>query len=292
MTSPGQPRCSCGAWTRVSWAEAHTRPSALPGAASDFRVPGLRTKVSKMHGGPRLVGQAGSKALPEFDQLQVAPVWAGSPANLDEPGKDALASLRSATTGRHRILEGVLPLATQPLEVALYSRALAGFEIFLQAWEPRLRSALPVRLHAWLTTRSRYELVRADIESLRCERTRITASIKEACVASVNGIELGGACATYAAFGSMYVLEGSALGGQVIARAARDSLDIHAHNGGAYFNGFGPATAARWRSFLALLDAEVGSEPVPCAAASRAAVQTFDALIRIFTMLRDDPAPG
>ena len=245
-----------------------------------------------MHEGPRLVEQAGSKALRKFNQLQVAPIRADSPANLDEPEKNALASLRNATTARHRILEGVLPLATQPLEVALYSRALTGFEVFLQAWEPRLRSALPLRLHAWLTTRSRYELVRGDIDSLRCERMRITSSLKEACVASVNGIELGGACATYAAFGSMYVLEGSALGGQVIARAARNSLDIHAHNGGAYFNGFGAATAARWRSFLGLLDAEVGSEPIPCAAASKAAEQTFDALIRIFTMLRDDPAPG
>ena len=222
----------------------------------------------------------------------MALLGAESPANLDEPEKDALASLRNATTVRHRILEGVLPLATQPLEVALYSRALAGFEVFLQAWEPRLRSAMPLRLHAWLTTRSRYELVRGDIASLRCERTRISPSLKEACVASVNGIELGGACATYAAFGSMYVLEGSALGGQVIAKAARDSLDIHAHNGGAYFNGFGAATAARWRSFLGLLEAEVGSESIQRAAASKAAEQTFDALIRIFTMLRDDPAPG
>ena len=243
--------------------------------------------------GAESVSQAGSKALREFDQLPVAPIRPSN-ANLYEPREDALASLRSATAGRHRILEGVLPLATQPLEVALYSRALAGFEIFLQAWEPRLRSALPIRLHAWLTTRSRYELVRADIESLRlrCERTRITASTEAVCIAAVNGIQLEGACARYAAFGSMYVLEGSALGGQVIAKAARDSLDIHAHNGGAYFNGFGPATATRWRSFLALLDTEVGSEPVPCAAASRAAEQTFDALIRIFTMLRHAPAPG
>ena len=211
---------------------------------------------------------------------------------LDEPQKTALTSLRDATAVRHRILESLLPLSTPPLEVALYSRALSGFEVFLQAWEPHLRSALPVRLHAWLTTRSRYELVRGDIENLRCERTPITASLKEACIALVNGIDLGGACATYAAFGSMYVLEGSALGGQVIAKAARDSLDIHEHNGGAYFNGSGAATAARWRSFLGMLEAEVGREPTPCAAASKAAEQTFDALIRIFTMLRHAPAPG
>lgn len=120
--------------------------------------------------------------------------------------KTALASLRNATTARHRMLESVLPLATQPLEVALYSRALTGFEIFLQAWEPRLRSPLPIRLHAWLTTRSRYELVRGDLVSLRCERTRITSALKDACFDAVNSIELGGVQAKYAAFGSMYVL--------------------------------------------------------------------------------------
>ena len=251
-----------------------------------------QTGVSKMHGRPTLVVQPSSKVLRKFNRLQLAPLRAKSPAAIGEPEKSALASLRNATTARHRILEGVLPLATQPVEVALYLRALIGFEVFLEAWEPRLRSALPFRLHAWLTTRSRYELVRGDIDNLRGQRMRITASLKDACFDAVNGIHLGGAGAKYAAFGSMYVLEGSALGGQVIAKAARNSLDIHAHNGGAYFNGFGSATAARWRSFLGLLDAEVGSDPISCATASKAAEQTFDALIRIFTMLRDDPAPG
>lgn len=245
-----------------------------------------------MRGGPGLVDRWDSKALPEFEQVQVAPIQPDWPAALEATAKRALASLRDATSVRHRILERVLPLGTTSLDIALYSRALTGFEIFLRAWEPLIRSALPIRLHEWLMTRSRYELVRGDIEILRGQRTRITVPLKEACVAAVRGIELGGADSKYAAFGSMYVLEGSALGGQVIARAARDSLDIHAHNGGAYFKGAGAATATHWRSFRSLLDAEVGSDPVPCAAAAKGAEQTFDALIRIFTMLRDEPAPG
>lgn len=243
-----------------------------------------------MRGRQGSLGQSGLRALQEFEPVLVALSPAVAPAPLDKPVKGAHGALRNATAVRHRTLEGVLPLAVHPLELALYCRALYGFEIFLQAWEPLLRSALPSRLHAWLTTRSRYEHVRDDLKSLPCELIEISSSLREACVASVHSIELGGACATHAAFGSMYVMEGSALGGQVIAKVARDSLDIRAHDGGAYFNGFGAATGARWRGFLDLLNAEVGSGVVPCAAASRAAEQTFDALIRIFTMLRDDPA--
>ena len=268
--------------------QVHTRSNALLKGASVFRVPGLKPKFPTMRKGSRLVEQSGSKTLRNFDPLELAPVLADLPAAL-EPERVALA-LRNATAARHRILESALPLASLPLEAALYGRALAGFEVFLQAWEPRIRSALPLRLHGWLTTRSRYELVRADIERLRCERTRLAASLKKACVASVDGIELRGACAIYAAFGSMYVMEGSALGGQVIAKVARDSLGIHARNGGAYFTGHGAATAAGWRSFLGLLEAEVGCEPLPRSAACKAAEQTFDALIRIFTLLRDDSA--
>lgn len=53
--------------------------------------------------------------------------------------------------------------------------------------------------------------------------------------------------------GVMYVIEGSALGGQVVSRHLREHLGIMPDAGGAFFFGAGPATFANWRQTLARL---------------------------------------
>lgn len=86
-----------------------------------------------------------------------------------------------------------------------------------------------------------------------------------------------------AALGSLFVVEGSALGGQVIVRR----LGTQAALAPAlrYFQGHGEATRARWRRFCALLaevERECSDTPLPgpprwCSAV-QAAQATFDAL--------------
>jgi heme oxygenase len=56
------------------------------------------------------------------------------------------------------------------------------------------------------------------------------------------------------AVGCLYVIEGSALGGQVVSRHIARSLGIDAHNGGRYFSGDGRATGDRWRQVCAALE--------------------------------------
>lgn len=51
------------------------------------------------------------------------------------------------------------------------------------------------------------------------------------------------------AFGCLYVLEGSTLGGQVISRQIQKNLGMDAANGGAFFAGYGNDTGAMWRAF-------------------------------------------
>lgn len=58
-----------------------------------------------------------------------------------------------------------------------------------------------------------------------------------------------------AAAGTLYVIEGSALGGRVLSRRLQESLGIEPHSGGRYFSGHGADTAKRWRRFLEWLDA-------------------------------------
>lgn len=55
------------------------------------------------------------------------------------------------------------------------------------------------------------------------------------------------------AAGALYVLEGSTLGGQIIARHLHAQLGLTADAGAAFFSGYGPRTAIMWRSFCAAL---------------------------------------
>lgn len=77
--------------------------------------------------------------------------------------------------------------------------------------------------------------------------------------------------------GSLYVIEGSALGGAVLARLAERRLGLTAGHGASFFNGdAGPATEARWERVLAAVDAQ--SDAGHLAGVVDGAQQTFDVL--------------
>lgn len=56
-----------------------------------------------------------------------------------------------------------------------------------------------------------------------------------------------------AVLGSMYVVEGSTLGGAIIARAVEQRLGLDAQTGCAYFKSYGRETAMMWKQFGAKL---------------------------------------
>jgi len=79
-----------------------------------------------------------------------------------------------------------------------------------------------------------------------------------------------------AAFGIVYVLEGSKLGGQFISRHVGSVLGISPTNGLRFFTGHGRETGAIWNEFrYAMADFAVHSEQ--SAAVIQAAAHTFDA---------------
>lgn len=189
-------------------------------------------------------------------------------------------ALRRATGQRHHEIESLLRL-DQALDMDRYRRILAGFDLFHSCWEPRIAAALPARLQGWFIARSRAALVREDLARIGGHGAAPSMADPTA------GVRLGN---TAAAFGSLYVVEGSALGGQVVAPMLADRLGLGPRNGAAYFAGFGAATGAMWREFRGLLEAEAGADDACVQAACEAARQTFDALIRTFReMLHEQP---
>jgi heme oxygenase len=186
-----------------------------------------------------------------------------------------LEVLRQTTADRHAHIDNLLGLR-KPFGRAHYARTLQGFAAFLTAWEPAMAAVLPPDLQAWFAQGRRLVLLEADLLHLGVAAPTLP-------------VNLPALDSRAAALGSLYVLEGSALGGQFIAAQVRRTLGLSPERGAAYFHGAGPGTAARWREFQVLLAAEP-ADALTVDQASHAAVRTFQALIDIFEILLHERA--
>jgi heme oxygenase len=136
-----------------------------------------------------------------------------------------IEALRRATAERHRRVEAQVRLDAE-FDVGHYRCVLQCFEAFLARWEACITACLPPRLQHWFSERQRLPLLRLDLAALSAPPLVLPDKAFELALPSLA-----------AAFGSLYVMEGSALGGQVIARQLARQHGIGAENGGAYFEG-------------------------------------------------------
>lgn len=143
-----------------------------------------------------------------------------------------------------------------------YARVLLVLDAFLAAWEPAVASALPPRWRPWLQARSRRPFLQRDLGQLGVARAHPARVEHLRDVAS--------------AWGSIYVMEGSALGAQFITRSLAQA-GLHPESGAAYFNGWGAQTGAMWREARGVLASELVA-PGAITHACEAACRTFDTL--------------
>ena len=175
-------------------------------------------------------------------------------------------ALRAATGAAHQRMEDALDLLSPPLSRDRYLRTLEGFYGFHSAWEPAM-AANPA-LAPMMQGAGRIALLRTDLKALGRSDAQIEALPSCPTAAELAASPLGG-------LGSLYVIEGSALGGQVIARALAQTS--WAPSGGLrYFNPGGAETGARWRAFKAVLDRVADPEDWPGVIIG--ATATFDTL--------------
>lgn len=171
--------------------------------------------------------------------------------------------MRSATDIAHRRLEQGLDLLTPPLSRARFLVTLARFWGFHAVWEPALRKRRD--LIGLMAERYRIDLLVRDLMALGLSHEMIDALPR--CEAAA---EL--CTSTERALGSLYVLEGSTLGAQLITRALLDAPWLPP-SGLSYFNPYGPRTGAMWREIRAALNAS--SSPVADPLVVRGARATF-----------------
>lgn len=172
-----------------------------------------------------------------------------------------LATLRRATRAHHARIDALMDLRRMQ-DREHYARVLQAFDAFLAAWEPAAASAVGAPWQAWLHARSRREFLRQDLRHLG---VAAAAPARIACLSSAA-----------AAWGSVYVMEGAALGGQFITRSLAQA-GLRPDGGAAYFHGWGGATGAMWHEARAVLARQLAA-PDALAQACDAACGTFDTL--------------
>jgi len=175
-----------------------------------------------------------------------------------------LAQLRTATRPAHEALDAALGLMDASIEIVAYTRLLERFYGFWRSWQPRMAALL--QDEALLAPRRRMHLLEADLVTLGYSLDAVRALPRCPAPPLRDAPE---------ALGSLYVMEGSTLGGRVILRHIGDRLGLDGSAGCAYFAGYGSATAPMWRSFLLRLDA---ADPLDAGRIAAGATATFESL--------------
>src|SRR3954452_7915212 len=125
-------------------------------------------------------------------------------------GVDLMSSLRVQTRTQHDAIERSRALPEPPLSRDRFLRVLQRFFTFHRIWEPAI--AAHESLRAFHVSRHRLPLLRRDLLALGMQARDIDAlpPCDDARELAAHEAE---------AIGSLYVLEGSTLGGQIISRA-------------------------------------------------------------------------
>ena len=155
-----------------------------------------------------------------------------------------LAHVRIATRAAHASLESALGLLDDHLDLSGYTRVLGRFYGFWRDWEPRM--AVLLQDETFLVPRRRLHLLAADLAALGCSLQAVAALPRCPLPTLRDAVE---------ALGSLYVMEGSTLGGRVIEEKVGRRLGLQGRAGCCYFASYGAATGAMWRAFLLRLDA-------------------------------------
>jgi heme oxygenase len=145
--------------------------------------------------------------------------------------------LREQTGAQHAHVEAANPL---PRTEADYIRQLKKFFGFVEPWERALAQALPAE-DPIRAGRGKTSWLEHDLEFFRINRAQREQLPRVA--------ELPSFSSRSEILGVAYVLEGSTLGGQIIARHLEEVLGLRDGCGYRYFRSYGLNVGAQWKAF-------------------------------------------
>jgi heme oxygenase len=153
-----------------------------------------------------------------------------------------LARLKEETRSQHESTEGDVDLMRPDFTRENYRDLLVKFYSFYKPFEERMQAAIAENgVEFDHQERLNTPRLEKDLRSLGMsdeEISRIEPTDEIPVLDSKERI-----------FGSLYVIEGSTLGGQVISRHLKQNLGLDETNGIAFFSGYGKETGPMWKAF-------------------------------------------
>jgi heme oxygenase len=177
-----------------------------------------------------------------------------------------LERLKAETRSAHDRLEASIDLNRRITSRDAYANLLIRFYGFHSAWEKVAAPLAPDR--SFFARRCKTQLLVRDLQALGMRPDEI--------IRLPQCHPLMPLPAPAAVLGSMYVVEGSTLGGAIIAREVERNLGMNAQTGCAYFRSYGREIASMWKAFGEALLAE--SSPGTDDLVVETAKKTFDVM--------------
>jgi heme oxygenase (biliverdin-IX-beta and delta-forming) len=175
-----------------------------------------------------------------------------------------IQKLRQETETDHHNVEAAVSLIHPGLKSAEYVQCLQRMYGVVAAWEERAAEMAPEWLQPSLLARQRRLHLKLDL-------ARFGAAEKDdgrPVLPEMNNLP--------SLLGTMYVMEGSTLGGQLIARHVEVALHLSEGQGSSYFRGHGNQTGPMWKEFCEMLKQRIPDEQTDAVVVSaKAMFSTF-----------------
>ncbi|HXF43301.1 MAG TPA: biliverdin-producing heme oxygenase [Pyrinomonadaceae bacterium] len=185
---------------------------------------------------------------------------------------EILESLRQKTRPIHEKLEQVVDVFTAAKDIESYGKLLKGFYRFYLAYETSLNNSLLLEYGFDYEKRRKLPLLIKDLDSLGVDTGDVVA-VENGLLPDLENPD--------SAFGSLYVVEGATLGGQVISRQLNEKFQIGKDNGAAFFTNYGSNARQMWLDFVEALTKYSRLSTSNTEVIVDSAITTFDAFGQI-----------
>lgn len=190
-----------------------------------------------------------------------------------------IQKLRQATEADHRAVEDAVPLLRKGLSIARYVQCLVQIYGIVAAWEECALQVAPSWLQSALIARQRKPLLELDLAWFgqtppgQIQPGQTGKDNQRPTLPAMNNLP--------SLLGTMYVMEGSTLGGIFIARHVEAALNLSEGRGNSYFRGNGNRTGPMWNEFCGVLQQRIPDDQTDAVVVSaKAMFATFAAWMR------------
>lgn len=174
--------------------------------------------------------------------------------------------LREETKTEHAALEkAMMPLLKAARDKESYTRLLTAMYTYLQPVEKAVFQYIHAEQLPDATDRRTMAYMAADLKALDTNPDVLPRAAQLPAINNLAG-----------AFGALYVLEGSTLGGQIVGNILRKNLPPALHHT-RYFDSYGEETKTMWKKFTQALNIFGEAHPAQGAEIINAAKETFTA---------------